>query len=391
MLNRELKRELIESIKQMPVVVLLGPRQVGKTTLALEMINEIQKPVTYLDLELDSDLNKLSDPESFLRRFDYQFLIIDEIQRKPELFRTLRAIIDIRKRKGENSAQFLLLGSASRDLLKQSTETLAGRVRYLELGPFNALEVFSKDPSKFFYEDLWLRGGFPNSFLAVTEKESWNWRNDFIATYVERDIPNLGPQISPVRMKRFWTLLAHYHGGQINYTEIGKSMELSHTTIKSYLEILVQFFMVREIPQWSGNTKKRLIKSPKIFIRDSGLVHKLMNVLDFESLWGHPILGSSWEGFVLENIIAVLPNTWRYSFYRTTSQTEIDFVLEGPSNQIWAIEVKRSSAPKLKLGFFTACDDINANKKFLIYSGKDQYSLPGEVEVIGLIDFMKLF
>ena len=392
MIPRELEHNLLTALKNMPVVALLGPRQVGKTTLALQIAERsLDKKSSYLDLELDTDLNKLSDPEAYLRRFENQLLIIDEVQRKPDLFRVLRGLVDIRKRAGENSGQFLLLGSASRDLLQQSSETLAGRIRYLELSPFSTLEVYKTDPTGFNPEKLWFRGGFPSSYLAKSDDESWEWRNDFISSYVERDIPLMGPQIPATRMKRFWTMLAHYHGQQPALSDIGKSLEVSHTTVRSYLDILTDFYMVRQIQPWAGNTKKRLVKSPKIFLRDTGLLHKLLNISDFDSLLGHPVIGASWEGFVIENIIGHLSSKWQYSYYRTSTQTEIDLVLEGPNKQVWAVEIKRSSAPVIKKSFHTVCEDVGATHKFVVYSGTERFPMAENTEAIGLIEFLKLF
>ena len=391
MIPRDLEYRLTDALTNMPVVALVGPRQVGKTTLAFQIAERgIEKKTSYLDLELDTDLSKLSDPESYLRRFASQLLIIDEVQRKPDLFRILRGLVDIRKRDGEEAGQFLLLGSASRDLLQQSSETLAGRIRYLELSPFSALEVYKTDSLGFNLEKLWFRGGFPNSYLAGSDNESWEWRNDFISSYVERDIPLMGPQISATRMKKFWTMLAHYHGQQVVMSELGKSLEVSHTTIKSYLDILTDFYMVRQIQPWAGNTKKRLVKSPKVYLRDTGLLHKLLNISDFDSLLGNPVIGLSWEGFVAENVIVTLSNKWQYSYYRTTTQTEIDLVLEGPNKQVWAVEIKRSSAPSLKKGFYSACEDIGATNKFVVYSGTERFPMAEGVEAIGLIEFLKL-
>ena len=391
MINRKIEEKLLNALRNVPVVALVGPRQVGKTTLALKMAQQaIEKHSSYLDLELDTDLSKLSDAEGYLRRFENQLLIIDEVQRLPDLFRVLRGLVDVRIRSGEKAGQFLLLGSASRDLLQQSSETLAGRIRYLELTPFLALEIYETDPLGFNAEKLWFRGGFPDSYLAPTEDESWAWRNDFIATYVERDIPLMGPNVSASRMKKFWTMLAHYHGQQVVLSEIGKSLEVSHTTIRTYLDILIDFYMVRQVQPWSGNTKKRLVKSPKIYLRDTGLLHSFLNISSFDSLLGNPVLGASWEGFVVENIIVTLSSKWRYSYYRTTSQTEIDLVLEGPDQQIWAIEIKRSSAPTLSSGFHTACDDIKATRKFVVYSGTESFPMAGGTEAIGLIEFLKM-
>ncbi|MBX2895985.1 MAG: ATP-binding protein [Cyclobacteriaceae bacterium] len=390
MLKRALSNNLAASLQQAPVVALLGPRQVGKTTLALTEAELQSKKSIYLDLELDSDLNKLNDAESYLKRLDNHLVIIDEVQRKPELFRTLRSIVDIRKRAGEKAGQFLLLGSASRDLLQKSAETLAGRIHYLELSPFNVSEIYAVDPTGFNADKLWLRGGFPDSYLAATEDESWQWRTNFISTYVERDIPNMGPRISPQHMKRFWAMLAHYHGQQTNFSKLGHSLEVSHTTIKSYLDTLTAFYMVRQIQPWFGNSKKRLVKSPKIYIRDSGILHKLLNISTFESLIGNPASGASWEGFVIENIISQLSDKWRYSYYRSTSQSEIDLVLEGPNKEVWAVEVKRGLAPTVNKGFHTASEDISATTKFVVYPGYDRYPISKDTEVIGLTDFLYL-
>lgn len=391
MIKRELEENLVSALGNMPVVALLGPRQVGKTTLALDIAEgRLGKKVSYLDLELDTDLSKLNDAENYLRRFENQLLIIDEVQRKPDLFRLLRGLVDIRKRAGEMAGQFLLLGSASRELLQQSSETLAGRIRYLELSPFSVLEIYKTDPLGFNIEKRWFRGGFPNSYLAPNDNESWEWRNDFISSYVERDIPLMGPQIPATRMKRFWMMLAHYHGQQAALSEIGKGLDVSHTTVRSYLDILTDFYMVRQIQPWAGNTKKRLIKSPKIYIRDTGLLHKLLNISDFDSLLGHPVVGASWEGFVAENIIGSLSNKWQYSYYRTNTQTEIDLVLEGPGNQVWAIEIKKSAAPTLSKGFHTASEDIQATNKFVVYSGSERFSMGNDVEAIGLIEMLGL-
>ena len=391
MIHRTLESKLIQGLKSMPVVVILGPRQVGKTTLALEFAKPLlDKPVHYLDLELDSDLAKLDDPESYLRQFENQLLVIDEVQRKPDLFRIIRGLVDIRKRAGEKSGHFLLLGSASKELLQQSSETLAGRIRYLELTPFTANELHQNDRLGFSVEKLWFRGGFPDSYLAESDLESWDWRQDFITTYVEKDIPLFGPQVPATRMKRFWTMLAHFHGQQANLSNIGKSLDVSHTTVKTYLDTLQDFFMVRQVQPWSGNIKKRLVKTPKIYIRDTGLLHGLLSIHNFDQLLGHPIVGASWEGFVVENILNTISSTWTPSYYRSSNQAEIDLILERNNQEVWAIEVKRSIAPSLSAGFHNACADIGATKKWVIYSGKERFPVKNETDVIGLIEFMSL-
>ncbi len=391
MIIRTLEKNLIGAINAVPVVALLGPRQVGKTTLALDLVHKkIGKKIHYMDLELDSDLARLEDPETYLRQFSDTLLIIDEVQRKPDLFRVLRGLVDYRKRQGETSGQFLLLGSASRDLLQHSSETLAGRIRYLELTSFLIKEIRHTEGLGFNPDKLWFRGGFPNSYLAPNDEESWLWRGDFIATYVERDIPLMGPKVAASQIKRFWQMLAHYHGQQINLSGIGKSLESNHTTIRNYLDILTDFYMVRQIQPWSGNTKKRLVKSPKIYLRDTGLLHRLLNLSSFDDLLGHPHCGASWEGFLIENIINSLSDKWRYSYYRTASQTEIDLVLEGPRQETWAVEIKRSVAPKVSAGFHKAAEDIGATKKFVVYGGQEQFPLSHDTQAIGITDFLEV-
>lgn len=389
MLRRLLEDKIIQALTTMPVVALLGPRQVGKTTLALEIANnKLNKDVVYIDLERDSDLGRLNEPETYLQRFANKLLIIDEVQRKPDLFRTLRSLVDERKRAGERAGQFLLLGSASRDLIQHSSETLAGRIRFLELSPFSIFELLSNAPQDFDIEKLWIRGGFPDSYLAGSDDESWDWRSDFIASYVERDIPLMGPKVPATRMKRFWRMLAHWHGQQVNTSSLGKSLEVDHKTIRSYLDILTDFYMVRQLQPWAGNTKKRLVKSPKVYLRDSGLLHFLLNISDYDTLLGHPVLGASWEGFVLESIIQSLSNKWQFSYYRTSGQTELDLVLEGPQNEVLAVEIKRSIAPKVSKGFHSASDDIKATRKFVVYSGEDRFPLTQDTEAINLNAFL---
>jgi len=390
MIKRRLKKKLLQGLKTIPVVAILGPRQVGKTTLAFQIDDQLSKETVYLDLESDADFNKLTDAEAFLERFDDTLLIIDEVQRKPDLFRLMRGIIDGRKRRGETSGQFLLLGSASRDLLQNSAETLAGRIRYLELTPFMCNELRKNYKLAFEVEELWLRGGFPDSYLAESNEESWQWRSDFISTYMERDLPLMGVGIPPTQLKRFWKMLSHYNGNQINLSELGRSLELTHPTIKRHLDTLTDFYMVRQLQPWSGNIKKRLVKKPKIYFRDSGILHSLMNTYTMDALLSHPGVGASWEGFVIENILTLLDDRWSFSYYRTATQVEIDLVIETPDNEIWAIEIKRKSAPKPGRGFYEACNDIKATHKWLINANDERYPLPHDVEVIGLLEFISL-
>lgn len=389
MITRELQKQLLQAIQNMPVVVLLGARQVGKTTLVLTIPTLLDKEVVYLDLELDSDLAKLSDAEAYLRRCEKKLLIIDEVQRKPDLFRLLRGLVDVRKRSGEKTAQFLLLGSASRDLIQHSSETLAGRIRFLTLPPFSVLEISNNSTAD--VEMHWLRGGFPDSYLASSENESWNWRSDFIASYIERDIPFMGPHISATTMRRLWSMLAHNNSQQVNYSKLGGSLGVSYKTIKNYIDLLTDFYMLRQLQPWSGNTKKRLVKAPKIYIRDCGLTHRFLNITDFEALLGHPAIGASWEAYVVENIINQLSDQWRCSFYRTSAGAEIDLVLEKGNTHVWAIEIKRALAPKVSKGFHYACEEIKATHKFVIYPGLDRFPLPHGIEVMDISYFLNKY
>ena len=266
----------------------------------------------------------------------------------------------------------------------------AGRIRFLELSPFSLLETYQSPFSLDCIEKLWLRGGFPDSYLAISDEDSWDWRSDFISSYVEKDIPLMGPQIASVTMRRLWSMLAHNNAQQINYSKLGESLGVNYKTIKNYIDTLTDFYMLRQVQPWSGNTKKRLVKAPKIYLRDSGLTHRFLQISDFESLLGHPGVGASWEGFAIENIINQLSDKWRYSFYRTSAQAEIDLVLEGPKNQVWAIEVKRASAPKVSKGLHYGCEDIKASKKIVIYPGTESFPLVNNIEVMGLIQFIQL-
>lgn len=391
MIPRAIEDQIVDALRVVPVVTLVGSRQVGKTTLALKITaDKAGKPVTYLDLERDSDLAKLNEPEAFLQRFDKQLLIIDEVQKKPDLFGALRSLIDSRRRAGEKGGHFLLLGSASRALLQHSSETLAGRIRYLELTPLSLMETRRPGclDSASDIKKLWLRGGFPGSYLAETDTESWNWLSDFIVSYVERDLPSMGPRISATRMKRFWTMLAHCHGQQVNLSSLGNSLGVNHKTIRSYLDTMTDFYMVRQLPPWAGNTRKRLVKSPKAYLRDTGILHSLLNVPDYETLLGHPVLGASWKGFALENIIAGLADKWQCSYYRTLAKTEIDLVLEGPKRETWAIEVKHSTVPEVGKGYHLACSELGATRKLVIYPGDDRFPLGNDTEALGLDLFL---
>ena len=375
MIERRKTSELVELIDSMPAVALLGPRQAGKTTLAQE-IGE-SREAHYLDLESDTGRARLADPEAYLAEHANHLVILDEVQRMPGLFQNLRGLIDQGRRKGKRSGRFLLLGSASIDLLRQSSESLAGRIAYTELGPFDALEV--DDLNR-----LWLRGGFPDSYLASSDRASARWRRDLIRTYLERDIPQLGPRIAAETLRRFWTMLAHAQSGLLNASTLARSLGVDGKTIASYLDLLVDLLLVRRLEPWHGNVKKRLVKSPRVYIRDSGLVHSLLQIEDRETLLGHPILGASWEGFVIENAIMTAPDGTQVSFYRTSAGAECDLVLELPGGEVWAIEIKRNTAPKVSKGFWIATDDVKATRKFVVYPGDETYSAGNGVEVVGL-------
>jgi len=377
---RDLHDKLIEGLTHNPVVAILGPRQAGKTTLALEVAKE--RDSIYLDLESPKDLAKLQDPEAYFQMQKGKLVILDEIQRKPEIFQVLRSIIDKGRQKGKGNGQFLILGSASIDLLQQSSETLAGRIQYLELGGLSYTEV-DNDINK-----LWLRGGFPSSYLAKNDIVSAQWREDFIRTYLERDVPQLGPRVPATTLRRLWTMLAHLQGSMMNTSKLASGLDISNMTASRYIDLLCDLLLVRKVQPYYINTKKRLVKTPKVYVRDSGLLHQLLNISTLDNLLSYPLVGASWEGFIIENILAAAPQQAKSSFYRTSAGAEIDLVLELPNREVWAIEIKRTSSPKVKQGFHIACEDINPTQKFVIYNGDEIFPLPNDVMAVGLKELM---
>ncbi len=377
MISRFLLPDLEEALRDAPAVVLLGPRQVGKTTLALQLAG--QPPPVYLDLESEADLAKLQEPELYLGALEASLVVLDEVQRTPNLFQSLRGLIDSGRRRGRTAGRFLLLGSASLDLLQQSSESLAGRVALLELSPVTGLEAGADR-----LDALWLRGGFPDSLLAGDDRASARWRHDFIRTYLERDVPQLGPRIPAETLRRFWTMLAHQQGAVLNAAQIARALGVTGKTVASYLDLLVDLLLVRRLQPWHRNVGKRLVKSPKVYVRDSGLVHSLLGIADLDGLLGHPIAGMTWEGMVIESLIACAPRGWQSAFYRTSAGAEIDLVLIPPGAAPWAIEIKRSAAPKLDRGFHLACDDIAPAQRFVVYPGRERFPLPGGTEAIDL-------
>ncbi len=387
MLARREEAQLEKLLRANPVTALLGPRQVGKTTLARRIGDRIAKTSLYLDLERPSDRARLSDPELFLASQAGRLLILDELQRMPELFPVLRGVVDERIRKGERTCQFLVLGSASRDLLQQSSESLAGRIAYLELTPFTIDEIAAgkKRPD---LDRLWVRGGFPGSFLAHDEEQSYSWREQFVQTYLTRDLPQLGLRLPAEQVSRLWRMLAHGQGDQLNAARLASSLGVTGNTVRHYLDVLTELFMVRQLQPWSGNSRKRLVKAPKVYVRDSGLMHALASIPDLHALTGHPLCGASWEGFLIENTLASTPSTWRASYYRTSAQAEIDLVLEGPRGRVIAVEIKRTLSPALTKGFYNGFEDIGAKKGFVVIPSGDRYPLAQGVEAISAREFL---
>ena len=377
MIGRRIYAELAERLEEAPAVALIGPRQVGKTTLALE-IAEARLSI-YLDLESDADRAKLAEPELYLSEHEDKLVILDEVHRLPNLFQILRGLIDSGRRKGRRAGRFLLLGSASIDLLRQSGESLAGRISYLEMHPLDALEVGQGQ-----VERLWVRGGFPDSFLAGSDRTSQRWRQDFIRSYLERDIPMFGPRIAAETLRRFWTMLAHHQSGLLNAADFARSLGVDNKTVASYLDLLVDLLLVRRLEPWHNNAGKRLVKSPRIYVRDSGLVHTLLGLSTAEDVLGHPVAGASWEGFVIETLIAAAPEGTRANFYRTAAGAEIDVLLTLPGGALWAVEIKRSLQPKLERGFHHACSDLAPTRRLLVYPGDERHPLGEGVEVMSL-------
>src|SRR6201991_103556 len=384
MISRRLESRIKEALKRSSSVALMGPRQVGKTTIALN-ISETT-PSVYLDLESRIDLQKVQDIEAFHIENSDKLIILDEVQRLPEIFTSLRGIIDKERRKGNKAGQFLFLGSASIDLLQQSSESLAGRIAYLELQPVDALEYAQSNIEQL--NTLWVRGGFPDSLLSDSDQHSLEWRLDFIKTYLERDIPQLGPRIPAETLERFWTMLAHNQGSILNAAHLARNLDVSSTTIGRYLDLMTDLLLVRRLKPWTTNVGKRLVKSPKIYVRDSGIAHALLNIPDYNSLLGHPVVGGSWEGFVIENIMSVAPARVQPYYYGTPGGAEIDLVLENPGGAKWAIEIKRSSAPSVSKGFYSACEDIKPDKRYVVYSGLDSFPMGEGINAISLPSLM---
>ena len=382
MIARQLLSQVEHSLSEVPAVVLVGPRQVGKTTLALAIANRVGG--LYLDLESDSDRAKLDDPELYLSQHTDRLVVLDEVHRVPGLFSTLRGLIDGARRRGRRQGLYLLLGSASLDLLRQSGESLAGRISHHELSGINVLEAHGREG-----EQLWLRGGFPDSLLASSDAASLRWRQDFVRTYLEREIPQFGPRIASETLRRLWQMLGHQQGGLLNVAQLARNVGIDSRTAAGYTDLLVDLLLLRRLQPWHANLGKRLVKSPKIYLRDSGLLHALLGIADTEQLLGHPVVGASWEGFVIDNLLSAAPRAAEPSFFRTAAGAEIDLLLTWPDGQQWAIEIKRSLRPRPERGFHQACADLRPTRRWVIYPGAERYPIAETIEAMPLRDAMQ--
>ena len=375
------KSELSLLMKEFPVVVITGPRQVGKTTLARQAA-EKKKPVIYLDIELESDRRKLFDMENFFSSHRDKLVVIDEAQLMPAIFSALRPEVDALRKPG----RFLLTGSSNPAMIKGVAESLAGRVAYMELTPFMLNEVMPKCTM----QRHWFRGGYPNAFLAKTDDAFHRWMENYIETFIQRDLRVLfGSGLSSVITRNIWNIIAHNNGGIINAENYSRALGITGPTVKKYLQFLEAAFLIRQLPPWFANSKKRLVKAPKIFIRDSGVLHHLTHIPSAHSLAGHLVIGASWEGYVTEEIIRHLPAGMGAYFYRTHHGAEVDLVLVKNNKPLYAIEIKHSKAPVLSDGFYHAIADIKTSKNYLIYSGEEEYVTQHKVVVCGLVTFIK--
>jgi len=381
-IKRHLEDKIVAALRANPAVALLGPRQCGKSTLARKLAERLPR-FLYLDLESDADLNKLGQPELFFQNNADRLVCLDEIQRLPHLFPVLRSILDRQERNG----QLLLLGSASPDLINRSSESLAGRIAYLELTPFLAGETMAPGDSA--ARKFWLRGGYPRSFLAASESASSAWRENFIRTFLEKDIPQLGIRVPAARLKRLWQMCSHFHGQLLNLSKLGDSLGLSYHTIQNYIDLLEQTFIFRILRPYHANVKKRLVKAPKLYFRDSGLWHALSGIRSFNDLMGHPMFGASWEGMGVENILAGFPG-WDGYFYRTASGTEIDLVLEKGQRKA-AVEFKASAAPAVSDGFWRALQELGIDEAYVVAPVPEPYALRQNVQVLSIADFIRTF
>ncbi len=387
MIPRRIEQQIRDRLRFMPGVVLLGPRQIGKTTLARQIADERGESAIYLDIEKEADHALLADARAWLETQFGKLVVIDEVQREPDLFSTLRGIIDDRRRAGEGASHFLLLGSANRLLLNQSAESLAGRVAYMDMGPINASEARSAGIDDI--NRLWVRGGFPESLTAPDDTESYRRRLDLVRTYVDRDLPFMVPRMPSATISRLWTMLAHGQGGLFNASGLSGSLAISAPTVTNYVDILCDLGLVRRLNPWFANVGKRLVKAPRLYVRDSGLLHALLRLEKLDDVLSHPVAGASWEGMVIENIIGAVGDRYDAYFYRTVNGAEIDLILVRGGIPEIAIEVKRSTAPSVERGFHLACDDLGIKKRWLIYPGDKAYPKPHGINVLPLVDALE--
>jgi predicted AAA+ superfamily ATPase len=387
MIARQAEITLRQKLADVPAVVLLGPRQVGKTTLARQIAATWPGATVYLDLERPADRLRLDDTDGYLRAQQGKLVILDEIHRAPGVFEVLRGIIDDNRMAGLRSGQFLLLGSAALELMRQSSETLAGRVAYLDIAPLAISEVAAVGIDA---TTLWLRGGFPDSLLASDETRSLDWRRDFIRSYLERDVPMFAPRLPAETIGRLWTMLAHQQGGILNQARLAGALGVAKPTVDRYIDLLVDLQLLRRLRPWSGNVGKRLVKAPKVYVRDSGILHALLELETEHDVLGHPVCGSSFEGHCIENLVlAAGPRRLPY-FYRTHSGAEIDLLFETGGQPELAIEVKRSSAPSPARGFAQACDDLGITQRYVVYPGSERFALRHGAQAIGLPELADL-
>lgn len=381
MYSRHLSPHLQAALADYPAVVLLGARQVGKTTLARKIGDAKGPDCIYLDLERPSDRQKLTDAEAYLSLHQNKLVILDEVQHMPELFPVLRSLIDEGRRTGLEAGRFLLLGSASGELLRQSGESLAGRVAYLELSPLHWLEVDAEHQGS-----LWARGGFPASLLASSAAKSLAWRQNLISTYLERDLPSYGARLPAQTLRRLWTMLAHKQGGLLDVSQLAKGLMIDAKTVHRYLDMLSDLMLLRQLLPWHSNVGKRLVKSPKVYVRDSGLLHALLGLTTLDDVLAHPVMGNSWEGFAIETLLTANAHLMPHGYYRTSNGAEVDLVIDVPGDGLWAIEIKKSPSAKPRKGFYTACQDLQPTQRFLVHNGPDgePYPVGDGVQAIGL-------